>query len=270
VTNTGGLLKVMRDYKHFFKGRCYVMGGDNERIYSPDITEGAGLTEVWTYQYRWGKNQTEHIAASNQMQNDYVKWGARQITTAEFIRISTLYMARGLQRANGNSWNTGYWGRTGSASTSQGGSGSLYVESNFGVTSWDLSYNSYKDDLQTKAGDWMTFITISGKSWAGTGATDQYPQRYGDAGWFDIIGPWDTPNLYTGKMRIGYGDEDMYWSNASARIYVQYPSANTNVRHPRDNQTNGPLCERVPWLGYNTPLPYRGEGNERYQGEDWQ
>jgi hypothetical protein len=253
--NVGGinhnLLKVLRDYKHFFKVRSYVKKGDG-KVYCPD--------PAWTYSYKWGADQAKHIAASDQMQNEYVKWGARQITVAEFIQVSTLYMARGLQ----NSWLSAIAARTHNASTNMGGSGSVRVSSNAAVTSWELDFRSYKNDLQLRTGDWVTFITINGKVWGGSPAS-QVPNRYGDLGWYDIIGPWDTPNLYTGKLRIGGDSNDMYWNNANNHIYVQYPSANMIHKW----KTEATACEKVEWRGNATPLPYNGQGTENYQKEAW-
>ena len=250
-----GLLKVLRDYKHFFKVRSYVKNEDNEKIYCPD--------PQWTYQYRWGTNSAAHIAASEQMQNDYVKWGARQVTANEFIRISTLYVARGLSRVNGNAWNTGYWARTENASTSRGGSGSIKAESNFGVTEWELTFSNYKDDLQVRTNnEWMTFITVNGRTRARTSATNQFPQRYREWNantpeWLDIIGPWDTPSLYTGKIRIGTGTDNaannLHWG--SGRISIQYP--------------NGTATQDISWRGEDTPLPFSGRGNDRFEQDAW-
>ena len=253
-TLQGGLLKVMRDYKHFFKVRSYVLK-DGEKIYGPDPS--------WTYQYRWGTNSAAHITASAQMENDYVKWGARQITADEFIKISTLYMARGLDRANGTAWNTGYFGtRWGSASGTYGGSGRTGASSNFGVTSWDLTFENYKDDYWTRAGDCMTFITINGVLWAGTDATNQYPHTYGDKGWINIIGPWDTPNLYSGRIIVGtQGDTDLKWngnlsgSTIRSRIAVEYPS--------------GTARQNIPYRGEDTPLPFKGQSNNRHEQDAW-
>jgi hypothetical protein len=262
VTNGTGLLKVLRDYKHFFKVRSYVLKGD-EKIYCPD--------PEWTYKFQFGTTQAAHIAASKAMENDYVKWGARQITRDEFIQITTLFLARGIEP---NGWLSALAARTYNASTNMGGSGSVRVSSNAAVTSWDLRYNSYKNDMNLKTGDWVTFITINGTVWAGTGASTA-PQRYGDQGWVDVIGPWDlpvipntsTPVLYTGKFRIGGDNNDMYWNNANNHIYIQYPSANMIHKW----KTESTACEKVEWRGINTPLPYSGQngGNARYGQEAW-
>ena len=248
------LLKVIRDYKHFFKVRSYVKTEDGEKVYCPD--------PVWTYQYRWGSNSAAHIIASDLMQNDFVKWGARQITANEFIRIGTLYMARGLAKINGTAWNTGYWQKSASASTGIGGSGNLTAESNFGVTEWEFVFNEYKEDMMARCGTWMTFITINGKTRARTGATNQYPQRYREWNantpeWLDIRGPWDTPNLYTGKIRVGTGTDNaatnLHWG--SGRISIQYPS--------------GTATQNISWRGEDSPLPFSGRGDNRHDTDAW-
>ena len=237
VTNKDGLLKVLRDYKHFFKVRSYVVKDDGEKIYCPD--------PPYTYSYRWGSD-------AYLMETDYVKWGARQISPEEFIKITSLYLADGLQKVNGNAWNTGFFGRSANAGGNYGSSGKVEASSNFGVTSWNFIFSNFKTDLQTRAGDRMTFITINGELWAGSGATNQYPQRYGDSGYFDIKGPVDTPALYTGRMKIGNPD-DLYWDKGT--VYVYYPA--------------GAELQTVSFTGENTALPYSGQGNERYQQDAW-
>jgi hypothetical protein len=261
VTNNSNLLKVLRDYKHYFKVRSYVLNDDNDKIYCPD--------PPFTYQY-WLNNSVKD------QETKYVKWGARQISADEFIQISTLYMAEGIERVNGTAWNTGYFGRSANSSGNYGASGSLYAESNFGVTSWELEFRNYRGDLQTRAGDWQTFITIQGGVWAGTGASNQYPQRYGWSpgswgnklkGFMTITGPSDTPGLYSGKIAIG-GGNDLAWGTGGF-IYVNYPTANMNTTHASDSANPKTPCERIPYRGQDTPLVFTGQGDKRYQQETW-
>lgn len=67
VDNASGLLKVLRDYKHYFRVRAFTKQ-DGKYCYSP------------TPDYTW----------SDGGENDYVKWGARQITIDEFALVSAL------------------------------------------------------------------------------------------------------------------------------------------------------------------------------------
>jgi hypothetical protein len=89
LDSSGGLLKVLRNYRHYFRVRTY---GENEggRIYSvppPDPDYGAGQENYW------------------------VKWGARQITKNEFALATSLAIGAALQGitqggADPNSCNT--------------------------------------------------------------------------------------------------------------------------------------------------------------------
>jgi hypothetical protein len=244
-TLEGGLLKIMRDYKHYFKVRSYVLN-ESDKIYCPD--------PPFTYEY-WVGN--EKSGSLKNQETDYVKWGARQITATEFIKIATLYISDGIDRVNGNSWNTGYFGRSANASGNYGTTGSVSADSNFGVTSWDFSFQNFKTDLQVKTGEWQTFITVTGTIWAGTNASNQYPQRWGDNGDISIKGPSDTPSLYSGAIRIGgsgRGYRDLYWG--SGDISVKYPSGTSD--------------QKITTLrGQDTPLLYSGQGDKRFQQDAW-
>lgn len=65
VDNASGLLKVLRDYKHYFRVRAFTKQ-DGKYCYSP------------TPDYTW----------SDGGETEFVKWGARQITIDEFALIS--------------------------------------------------------------------------------------------------------------------------------------------------------------------------------------
>jgi len=240
-TLTGGLLKVMRDYRHFFKIRNYVLNEDNERIYSPDPN--------YAYKYYWKENERYLF------ETDYVKWGARQITATEFIKIAMVYMCDGIDQVNGTAWNSGVFGRSANAD-GDGTSGKVEVISNAGVTSWTFTFTDYKTDLQVRTGEWQHFLTINGKTWAGTKASNQYPQNWGDAGDIRIIGPTDTPGLYTGYIRIGgtgRGYRDMSWTGGD--VSAKYP--------------DGTADQKIEMKGEDTPMLYSGKGDRRYRQDAW-
>ncbi|MCL2042706.1 MAG: hypothetical protein FWG89_01055 [Treponema sp.] len=237
---TRSLLFVLRDYKHFFKVRSYVLNDEGTKIYCPD--------PPYTYQYHWGAN----VGGLNcPFETEYVKWGARQITAVEYMEIASLWLAEGLQRINGTAWNTGFFGRSSNAPTGVGGSGSISASSNFGVSDWTITYNNYKSDLQTRTGNWVTFLTINGRIRPFTSATNQYPQRYGHFNFVDITGPADTPGLYTGQIQLG--TPDVNWT--SGTIHVIYPA--------------GTAQQSINFTGQQTALPFSGQGNERHQGNRW-
>ena len=75
LDNSGGLLKVLRDYRHYFRVRAYYES-DGGRVYSappPDPGYGSGQENYW------------------------VRWGARQVTQNEFAALTSLAIGAALQ-----------------------------------------------------------------------------------------------------------------------------------------------------------------------------
>jgi len=267
------LLRVMRDYKHFFKIRSYALNDNNERIYCPDPN--------WTYNYLFGTTEAAHIAASNNMQNDYVKWGARQITSDEFIKIVSVYASRGINE----SYTTNSKDKTYNAGTTWGGSGSVTQVYNYQAATdanRTFKYNNFKVDLLTRTGQWMTFLTLNGNMWSRMYPIHSWPFRYGEDGWVTVRGPWDTPDLYTGQIIFGVNktsgsnNAGFSWNGngttaggtntsesgtATAKVAVKYPGtvanpgAATEVHHL--------------WKGKDTALQFKGESDNRYNLEDY-
>ncbi|MCL2805769.1 MAG: hypothetical protein FWD26_07515 [Treponema sp.] len=240
---TRNVLFVLRDYKHFFKVRSYVMDGTT-KIYSPDPP----------YTYTSGTATNPHFS-----ETDHVKWGARQITATEFARIATLYIARGIEIQRGNTWTSNLAWSSSSASSNYGGGGTVRNQSNAGVTTRDWEYRNFRTDLQTRAGDWTIFIAVDGNMWMSTTASS-WPNRYGRATnnyrenriW--IAGPPDTPLLYNGAVHFGgNGTADLEWSAGVA--HVIYPSGTTQ--------------QTIPLLGQNSALPFRNNGNYRHSADPW-
>ena len=218
VDNSSGLLKVLRDYKHYFRVRAFTKQ-DEKYCYSP------------TPDYTW----------SDGGETEYVKWGTRQITAQEFCKMANLVITYGLRLVNGDSWNTGYFGRSSDAASP--GSGSVHAESNFGVTKWDIEYNNFTQALNTKTGKTFTFLTVSGTLNPKTGATNQYPKSY-DSGTI-VISSNAPNNLYDGS--ITYSG----LTKSGGSMSVTY---------------NGTTSS----FGYsgNSPLPFTGD-DYHHEDEDW-
>jgi fibronectin type 3 domain-containing protein len=273
----GGLLKVWRDYKHFFKVRSYVLNNNNEKVFCPDPN--------WSYTYKFGTTETSHIAASNSMQDEYVKWGARQITSDEFIKIVSIYAGRGI--CDSGRWQSG--SATSNASTTWGGSGKVDQVYSYDANTTctrNFKFSNYKQDLQNKTGQWITFITINGNIWSHCITIFAYPFRYGEDGWVTIKGPWDTPDLYTGQIKFGANKNLSNQNNGgfswngngglatsispgdgsatgtiTARIAVKYPGTVANPGAAAEVQ--------LAYRGSQTALQFTGQGDNRYQGNDW-
>jgi hypothetical protein len=77
VTNSAGLLKVLRDYRHYFKVCSYVLLPNGEKMYGPEHST------VWSESF-------------NDNNNPYVKWGARQISVNEFAALTSLSIGTGM------------------------------------------------------------------------------------------------------------------------------------------------------------------------------
>jgi hypothetical protein len=247
------LLRVMRDYKHYFKVHTYVLK-DKKKVYSPD--------PVWNYETLFVANRTNQ-ETSNFLDTDYVKWGARQITVDEFSSIATLPIAWGIHHmrgANRLNWVVhGYSTKT--LNGNNGSSGQVTSEATYAANRWYWNFYNYKPSMDTRAnkhpngfqsgfydasnGGWtwqyaVIFLTIDtgsrdGRSmiYAGAPTTSNFPEMYGVQGNygrdpFDIKGPPNVNGMYTGKMRF-----DNYQLNSSSqtagRMLVRYPASAAEV-----------------------------------------
>lgn len=221
VDNTSGYLKVLRDYKHYFRVRAFTKQ-DDKITYSPAPA------------YTW----------SDGSENDYVKWGARQITAQEFCKMANLVITYGLRLVNGDNWNTAcenLFERDETASSP--GSGSIHASSNFGVTKWDIDYNNFTQALSSKTGKTFTFLTVSGTLNPKTGASNQYPKSY-DSGTI-VISSNAPNNLYDGSITYSGLTE------SAGSMSVVY---------------NGTTSS----FGYsgNSPLPFKG-GDYHHEDDSW-
>jgi hypothetical protein len=79
LNNSTGLLKVLRDYKHYYKVCAYVVMQNGDKMYGPEHST------VWSESF-------------NTDDNPYLKWGARQISVNEFAAITSLSIATGMNR----------------------------------------------------------------------------------------------------------------------------------------------------------------------------
>lgn len=196
----GGLLKVLRDYKHYYKVEAV-----------RTITDSDGVaTEISTV-----------------LGDDDSIWGARQITAKEMVKAVTLAMSDGLYLVNGAAWNTAnnsIFDFTRNENAVSPGTGSVYAECDFGVKNWDIVYTNYKPALQSKGGGKNTFLTINGTLNPKTSAVNQYPQKYESSNYLDVSGPTDVNGMYTGKIKF-----NSLTKSSSQGISVQYPQGSSDV-----------------------------------------
>lgn len=199
----GGLLKVLRDYKHYYKVEAVRTIKDSDGV-ETEITAVLG--------------------------DDDSIWGARQITAKEMVKAATLAMSEGLYLVNGTAWNTAYKGITSLTDYTRNknaispGTGSVYAESDFGVKNWDIVYTNYKPALQSKGGSKNTFLTINGTLNPKTSNVREYPQKYESSNYLDVSGPTDVDGMYTGKIKF-----NSLTKSSSQGISIQYPEGSSDV-----------------------------------------
>lgn len=93
VDNASGLLKVLRDYKHYFRVRAFTTQ-DGKITYSPAPKS------------KDENNKETEFIWKDGLETDYVKWGARQITDEELAKATMLILSDAFYRANdGNNLN---------------------------------------------------------------------------------------------------------------------------------------------------------------------
>lgn len=146
------LLKVLRDYKHYFRVRTYTTNEDGETIYSKE--------PEWTW--------------TDGGENEYVKWGARQITAEEFARAALIGMSTGMYKVRGTD------GSSESKYEIEGltSSGSYnWRETDFTIT---LSYDSYNalHTPRAAADAEVSSVKITGTLKARGGLAGAYQTHY--------------------------------------------------------------------------------------------
>lgn len=226
----GGLLKVLRDYKHYYKIEAVRTIKDSDGV-ETEITAVLG-------------------------EDDSI-WGARQITAKELVKAATLAMSEGMKRSwilrNGignDKWSASHKGVTNTEKSP--GSGNTFFDATGGAVKnvvHNTIYTNYTPTLVSKSGESTTFLTINGKLTGETGS------------WYAIRPPTEYHN-YDGPMRISGPKElnGMY----EAEILFNWLNGDPNF----DSQSSGkgikisyPATESEMIFSNITPLPFEGREN---------
>lgn len=206
------LLKVLRDYKHYFRVRTYTENEDGEPVYSKE--------PEWTW--------------TDGYENDYVRWGARQITAEEFARAATLAMAIGIRGAVENQGIEWTGGQSGSITENTPGSGSASIKTKsemqgiFDYTiSSDVVFDSYMPVLNTKANTSVTFLTISGQLYGDTESAfgTNAPKVWNTTSDTIVITGPDIPSGNTNEQTLDYSGElylDNIRTDSTDKLVVTY------------------------------------------------
>ncbi len=213
------LLKVLRDYKHYFRVRTYTTNEDGETIYSKE--------PEWTW--------------TDGGENEYVKWGARQITAEEFARAATLAMSIGMQRSwnlrsniENDRWSAVHDGKT--YTESAPGHGTSFFDAaggGLGIIGSNVvhntEYSDYTPVLTAKNGAQVAFLTVNGKltgeTWSKTAINPPVEyHNYEQA--MQITGPAELNGLYSGEILFNWlnGDTSFDSESSGKGIKVTYPA----------------------------------------------
>ena len=166
-------LKVLRDYKHYYKIEAV-----------RTITDSDGVpTEISTV-----------------LGDDDSIWGARQITAKEFARCASLILAIGIEKTNGTKWLN--WS-AGKGST-QDGIGGVATSDSKGLSfNWLFEYTNYSPELVTKTNLPTRILSISGSLNGNAGLTSSFPETY--SGTLQITSMTEIPSLqnsYSGTIKF--------------------------------------------------------------------
>ena len=229
----GGLLKVLRDYKHYYKIEAVRTIKDSDGV-ETEITAVLG--------------------------DDDSIWGARQITAKEFAKMSLIGMARAIELSRGSSggnWDDGdrrtltnfetsgyYWGYT--------------TEMVFFFT-----YNGYIPEMKAKSGSTVTGIKLTGVMTGRGSSTRGFPRRYWTGRDDDNITKITCEYIVgSGTISLSGGWLDTYkrsgpTSRTEGQITVIYEGETLVYNQASSDKVN-------------LPLPYSGDGDFKVlNSEEW-
>jgi len=292
-TLQGGLLKVLRDYRQYFKVRSYVMNGAT-KIYSPDPD--------WNFETLFAQTANRNNQdRADFLETAHVKWGARQITHTELVRAASIVLAWGIDPS---SWQSTIGGSTEKTNGNNGSSGEVYRESSSGVGWWWYDFRNYKPDMDTNANknSWIysvTFLTVHTNSNMSGSAAERSrtivvetagaggrPRFYGalenyrssiftstrynyGTEYFNVNGPSCMNGLYNAQMRF-YNDSTSSESDSARSRRFQPGSANPGdgfieVKFP----VNASSTVKVRGGVENTALMFSGQNSNNSRRSLW-
>lgn len=240
LDNSNGLLKVLRDYKHYFRIRTYTLDEGGNEVVSKD-------------DYQWADGY----------ETEYVKWGARSLSADEWIKCATLAMSIGLERAKNNrsgatandQWSAAYG--VGMNYESLPGSGSSSLNAFGGLFSnvyHQIKFNDFKPAMTTKSGKNVAFLTIKASSddealygetydaaaiRAATDFSTTGSNRNSTPKQITIMGPSDVPGLYDAKITFYKFNPVRENGGGYVRLYPGHDSSDDNYNfYTRNSGSN--------------------------------
>jgi len=176
IANTNNRLKVLRDYKHYYKVRSYMLNEAGNKIYGPDPMSN----------YVWSTDP-----------EPYVKWGARQVSADEFAAITALSIGTGMNWA-GN--------QTSDVPDRRGDHNVSFSETNSGFNR-DINFNNSKPYFVNVNGHLYGFSTatlMTPKEYGAdcNGSLGALSGAKNHESTLTITGPSDVNGMYSGSVKI--------------------------------------------------------------------
>lgn len=203
-----GLLKVLRDYKHYYAIAAVRTVTDSEGVSKEIRTFFGGIDENETVLEQAAKElETGNKAFTGN--NDSI-YAYREITDEELVRAATLAMAYGVQQT-GYNWYTTLTEAENKYEASNPGSGSAIIKSQHGTTIFkslihNFSFDKFCPVMPTKGNQNATFLKVQGTmtGWTGDGGSSgqHYAPRKYQNGTFTITSPNECGTLYNATMTI--------------------------------------------------------------------
>lgn len=258
----GGLLKVLRDYKHYYRIEAYRKNSEGVEIRTSIGGSGADYNAAEDGNARDGYDYGD----------TQVKYAYRQITDEELVRAATLAMSVGAE-ATGTKWKVQAFGVSATYEYKNDGKTEVSVKSKGGTGSKNyfvhtLTYTDYTPIVTSKSGKDASFLTINGivtgetwDDWNGGGEVTP-PKEY-------IC--YDGNRITVSAANNECKEKGLY----SAEIVFYWLN---NEKEPRYNDKEGYKGIKITYpngssekvFGNITPLPFLDKNGFLNDSEEWQ
>lgn len=263
MAELGGLLKVLRDYKHYYRLEAYRKNSEGVEIRTSIGGSGAD----------YNTTTDDGIARDGYDYGDTRSvYAYRQITAEEMVRAATLAMSVGAE-ATGTKWKVQAFGVSATYEYKNDGKTEVSVKSKGGTGSKNyfvhtLTYTDYTPIVTSKSGKDASFLTINGivtgetwDDWNGGGEVTP-PAEY-------IC--YDGNRITVSAANNECKEKGLY----SAEIVFYWLN---NEKEPRYNDKEGYKGIKITYpngssekvLGNITPLPFLDKNGFLNDSEEWQ
>ena len=231
VENTNGLLKVLRDYKFYFRIRTYTIDDNGDKLLSKAPA------------YTW----------TDKGENDYVQYGTRQVSLEEFAHMALVNLVEPQETYRGDD---GYYNNN-YIKVPQNGNEKAFESSNSGVgpVTYHSDYNSYTAQPMTRAGRRVSGLTLQGKLQGYAATLWAFPKEWwsGNTKGEDSLITVTYPGYGTGTIKLSKET-----NRGKGAVEVSYNGGSWSYG------TSSVILQKL-------PLPLQGDGSfsTQYNTDYW-